>query len=150
MKNKPLDSYFKLNNSKTIPPIKAHDDDVGFDLSIIALEKYYEDSNVYLYTTGLIVEPPDGFYWEVVPRSSIWKKNIRMVNNVGIIDPSYRGEILVPLIHTDNKPFTDDDYPIKVVQLILRPLFNDVNFIHKSEFSKTDRNDSGFGSTDKG
>ena len=54
------------------------------DYQIICAAKIYNYATDYVYNTG--------FY--IYPRSSISKSNIRLVNNVGIIDAGYRGHLI--------------------------------------------------------
>ena len=93
--------------------------DSGYDLTII--KKIKTDGMVEFYDTGIKVTPPYGYYFDVVPRSSITKTGYILANNVGIIDRSYVGNILVPLIKVDSsKP--DLELPMRIVQLIPRKI----------------------------
>jgi len=74
-------------------PQRAHPNDAGLDLTAMAVEAVRP--GVYRVDTGVSVQPPDGYYCEVVPRSSVSKTDFVMANSVGIIDPGYRGHILV-------------------------------------------------------
>lgn len=70
-------------------PSKTHDNDVGYDLSILKKAKDINETTA-LYHTGLqatIAEKE--FYLEIVPRSSISKSGYIMSNSFGVIDPSY-------------------------------------------------------------
>ena len=134
---------------KTLPgavaPTKAHHEDSGFDLTLV--KKVKTVNKVEYYDTGISVEPPSGYYFEVYSRSSICKSGYMLANNVGIIDQNYRGSILAALIKIDpNAP--DLELPCKLLQMIPR------QFIHLDpvcvvELSDTDRGDGGFGSTGK-
>ena len=76
-------------------PQRAHADDVGFDLTAWRVER--PRPRLFAVDTGISVQPSAGFYCEVVPRSSIVKSDFMMANSIGIIDPGYRGHILVML-----------------------------------------------------
>lgn len=46
-----------------------------------------------IISLGVSIQPPKGYYSEVVPRSSTFKKyGVLMANSVGIIDESYSGD----------------------------------------------------------
>jgi deoxyuridine 5'-triphosphate nucleotidohydrolase len=126
-------------------PKKERISDSGYDLTLLYAKTSW--GRTVLYGTGLIVEPPLGWYLDVVPRSSIIKRGYILANSVGIIDRSYRGEILVPLIKIDPEA-PDLELPARVAQLIPRPI---VHFpLHESqELSATERGAGGFGSTGK-
>lgn len=80
-------------------PSKEHISDSGYDLTLLYEKKRF--GKTILFGTGVIVEPPFGWYFDVVPRSSIIKQGYILANSVGVIDRSYRGEIFVPLIKID-------------------------------------------------
>jgi len=126
-------------------PSRAHEDDVGLDLTVIDIIK--QDGQVTFYGTGIKIAPPIGFYYEIVPRSSISKTGYMLANSVGIIDPSYRGEIIVALRRVD---FSTPNLhlPCKIAQLVLRELYiSDINVV--DSLDDTIRGDGGFGSTNK-
>lgn len=119
--------------------------DSGYDLTLVGVHK--KMGVVTLFSTGWIVEPPEGWYFDVVPRSSIIKRGYILANNVGIIDRSYRGEILVPLIKVDPDA-PDLELPARVAQLIPRPIVH-FEVEEVAELSMTSRGAGGFGSTGK-
>jgi dUTP pyrophosphatase len=101
---------------------------------------------VTLYGTGIIVTPPTGYYFDMVPRSSIIKSGYMLANSVGIIDQGYTGEILVPLVKIDEEA-PDIELPAKMVQLIPRKWYG-FNPVRVDEVHETNRSSGGFGSTD--
>ena len=68
-------------------------DDAGMDL--VATSKVFDKSGNVSYGTGLAMEIPVGYVGLIFPRSSNSKKDLLLVNSVGIIDPGYRGEIFL-------------------------------------------------------
>ncbi len=126
-----------------IPPFKKYKDDVGYDLYLVELIE--KKGNFYFYDTKIRVEPPPGYYIEIVPRSSLSKTGFVMANSIGIIDPQYRGTIKVALRKIDeNAP--DLKLPFRGVQMILRKLnLFDIEVVDK--LSETERKEGGFGST---
>ena len=75
-----------------------------------------------MFDTGICIQPPDGFYTEIVPRSSISKTGYILANSIGIIDPTYRGSLKIVLTKVD--PTAQDlKLPFTKFQIILRQAF---------------------------
>jgi len=162
-----------LLDDKAEVPVRAHPTDTGYDLKFIGVHKIIDD--VIMFKTGITVQPPRGYYFEVVPRSSIIKLPLAMANSVGIIDESYTGEIFVPVrvIHSNQtENIGHNRYPNGIVSIFeLRPqnMSALANLIIQKkpklfqiilrkridcqceigELESTDRSDGGFGSTDQ-
>ena len=132
----------RINNSVE-PPTKNKFSDSGYDVSIIFLLR--EIDGVHYFDTGISVEPPNGFYFEVVGRSSIAKTGWMLANNIGIIDASYRGTIVVPLIKV-NPDASELVLPKKLVQIIPRQLILMQGMVVQT-LDNTSRGDGGFGSS---
>lgn len=134
---------FTLCQPGAKPPVRAHPQDSGFDLTL--LKKVKTVGKTDFYSTGVCVQPCEGIYFDLVARSSISKSGYILANGIGIIDRNYTGEILVPLIKID--PSAEKlKTPIKIVQLIPRN-FIEIKAVHVDFLDTTDRNSDGFGST---
>lgn len=83
---------FKLNPDAGVP-YYAHDGDMGMDVR--ATDVYYdEETESYIYSTGIREETVKGIGCLGFARSSIYTKNAMLSNGVGVIDSAiYRGEI---------------------------------------------------------
>jgi deoxyuridine 5'-triphosphate nucleotidohydrolase len=148
-----LPGYWRVDSAiwvKTRPdaiiPKKSRESDVGYDLTCTHIVK--KIGNLVIYGTGLKVRPPFGYYFDLVPRSSIIKTGYIQANSIGVIDPSYTGEIMVALARMDES-VPDLQLPIRIGQLIAREIIR-VKFEYVSsldDLGKTQRNDGGFGST---
>ena len=124
-------------------PQKQRVSDSGYDLTILSEKKRF--GTTVLYGTGLIVEPPQGWYFDIVPRSSIIKKGYLLANNVGVIDRAYRGELMIPLVKVDpNAP--DIELPSRIAQLIPRPIVH-MRLSEVASLTDTARGAGGFGSS---
>ena len=134
-----------LTRDDAVLPHKASPGDSGYDLTLIDVAKTI--GKVTLYNTGVKVQPPFGYYYDLVPRSSIIKSGYMLANSVGIIDQGYTGEILVPLIKIDPDA-PDLELPIRLVQLIPRQWIH-MQFNKTDDFEDTSRSDGGFGSSGK-
>jgi dUTP pyrophosphatase len=138
---------FKTHHDSAFIPTRASDDEVGFDLTIHSVSKKIDDYTS-LYDTHISVEPPKGYYFEVVPRSSLSKLGYILSNSIGIIDPSYRGSIKIALTKI-NPEVKNIELPNKRFQLIPRKFISNIFTTSiVDELSETDRGDGGFGSTD--
>lgn len=80
------------------PLVKAYDNPAGMDLTLVHLIKV--EKGIAYFGTGWAVQPEDGYYTEIVPRSSLPKSGWHLANSVGIIDSDYRGELIVALTPT--------------------------------------------------
>lgn len=126
-----------------VSPFKARPSDSGFDLTLIDVVKVI--GRVTLYGTGVKVRPDSGWYFDVVPRSSIIKSGYMLANSVGIIDRAYTGEIMVPLIKCDHN-MPDLELPARMVQLIPRQIIHPTISVVDS-IEDTARGEAGFGSS---
>lgn len=139
---------FKKCDPDAIIPTKAYPSDTGYDLTLIRVSKDMSISGseqaIVMFDTGIAVCPPDGYYTEVVPRSSISKTGYMLANSVGIIDASYRGSIKVVL--TGNQTLKSLELPYKGFQLILRKL-EEAEVVVVDDLDDTVRGEGGFGST---
>lgn len=134
---------FTKTLENAVSPQKAHITDTGYDLCIV--EKVKEENGMILYDTGIAVQPPMGYYFELVGRSSISKTGYIVANSIGIIDASYTGSLKVALIKI-NKDVPDIVLPARIVQLIPRQLFH-LDAIEVDDINDTTRAEGGFGSS---
>ncbi len=137
-------TFFKYSLEEgALPPFKKRISDSGFDLHLIKLLK--KEGNLYFFDTGVRVSPPRGYYFDLVPRSSIFKSGFILANSVGIIDMTYRGTIKVPLIKV-NPDAKEPQLPWRAVQLIPRRFFP-LEGLKVESLDTTLRGEGGFGST---
>jgi len=135
--------HFHKTLVDAVTPSKAHAEDSGFDLTLV--QKIKEENGVAFYDTGIAVQPPPGYYFEVFGRSSISKSGWMLANNVGIIDSSYRGSIRVALVKVVATA-PDITLPCKLVQMIPRQ-FVHLEPVEVDELTDTIRGEGGFGSS---
>jgi dUTP pyrophosphatase len=142
----------KIFVKKTRPdaklPQQTHRSDVGYD--VFAAFVIETDTQVKVHL-GIAVEPQPDYYVELVPRSSISKKSLMLANGVGIVDPDYRGELIMVF----NKLWQEGKYigqykvevGEKIGQIIVREQIK-ADFYEVKELVDTVRGEGGFGSTD--
>ena len=85
-----------------------------------------------------------------MPRSGLATRfGVSLVNTPGLIDPGYRGELLVPLINHDREETFEVEVGMRIAQLVLvkaaEARFVGVELL---EESADDRGEGGFGSSD--
>lgn len=131
----------------SVMPTKTRALDVGYDVALIRTVATH-GSDFVLFGTGLKVKPPDGFYIEIIARSSLFKSGWGLANSVGVIDPTYRGELLVALVKLTQEA-RDLQLPCVCVQLVLREQF--LTYVKEVDrLDPTPRGSGGFGSTGSG
>lgn len=88
-----------------------------------------------------------GFY--MYPRSSISKTNIRLANNVGIIDAGYRGHLMgmFDVIYVDEMNVNKFDRHLQICAPGLIPIIAEIVVSREELGEETARGDGGFGST---
>jgi len=136
---------FVRNHNDAVIPSRAYPTDIGLDLTAIKEHKVLSNG-VILYDTGIAVTPPNGYYIEIVPRSSMSKTGWMLANNIGIIDPTYTGNLLIALVRVvPDAPKLE--LPFCKCQMILRKA-EYAEMEQVNQLVETDRNSGGFGSTD--
>lgn len=135
---------FKKLSPLAVTPTKAHPSDVGFDLVATSVAEY-RNREIVSYGTSIAVEIPEGYMGLLFPRSSVYKEHVQLANSIGLIDPNYRGEIMLKFRWVEPKlhRYTIGD---RVAQLVIVP-FPNIELEESDELSSTDRGEGGFGST---
>lgn len=101
-----------------------------------------------LIPTGISVEIPVGFEWQIRPRSGLsLKTNLLVPNAPGTVDSDYRGEVKIILGNFGDGP-TTIMHGDRVAQAVLCR-FERAEFVVVDELSVSDRGIGGFGSTGK-
>ena len=125
----------------------AHDGDACFDLFAIEDVPWDYNSGILTATvrTGWAVEVPEGYAMKIYSRSGHgFNYGVTLVNCTGIIDATYRGEVIVKL--TSHHRTFDIVRGTKVAQACLVEVPK-VFFEVVEELSDTERGEKGFGSS---
>ena len=129
--------------------------DAGFDLyspdSLTFTSSNVNKLDYYIICKATMVEKTGetyntGFY--MYPRSSISKNNIRLANNVGIIDAGYRGHLIgmFDVIYSPQASVGKFDRHLQICAPSLIPIV--VSLVNtREELGTTTRGAGGFGST---
>ena len=135
----------KRLNENAILPEKQHDSDAGYDLHSIE-DIILKPNQIYKVKTGIAIQLPNNYGGLVLPRSGLSSKyGISLINTPGLIDPGYRGELLIPLINHSSNEYTINKNE-RVAQLILIQI-PEVKIEVTSDLDASDRDSKGFGST---
>jgi dUTP pyrophosphatase len=97
-----------------------------------------------LISTGIAVEIPAGFWGNIRDRSGLAAKH-GLHTIAGVIDPNYRGEILVAMLNLGT-----EDYNIKagdrIAQMLIQK-FEDIEIEESENLEETNRGANNFGSS---
>lgn len=129
-------------------PARAYTGDAGYDLTAAERVVLAPGERAVL-RTGIAMAVPVGYAGLVLPRSGLATQfGISLVNTPGLIDPGYRGELMVPLINHDREEAFEVVVGMRIAQLVLvkaaEVQFVGVEFL---EESADDRGEGGFGSS---
>lgn len=131
-----------------------NDDNAGYDLFVPA-DVTFEPGQKMLVTMSVKAvmrkslssseESASAHYW-MLPRSSLSKTGLMLCNSVGVIDKSYRGELMTYLWNTKDVPVT-----VKKGDRLVQIVAPDMGWISQvtvvESLDETARGDGGFGSS---
>ena len=151
---KELDLRIKKVSPTCTLPIKAHEDDACFDIyadlgadknAIVTINPH----ETVMIGTGFATQIPKGWWAPIFARSGLsWRKGLRPVQGVPVIDAGYRGEWKVALHNDLNVPQTIGNQE-RIAQFTLLE-YPKINLIPVEEFddeTETERGTGGFGSS---
>lgn len=147
-RNEMAEIKFKKLTDRAVTPTKAHPEDAGYDL--YACMNYdmvfIPPHQTLMVTTDIAVAIPEGYFGGIYPRSGLAsKKGLRPANCTGIIDSSYRGNVIVAL-HNDSDIEQYIQNRERIAQLIVQPYLQ-FDFTEVDELDDTERGEGGFGSS---
>jgi dUTP pyrophosphatase len=123
---------------------KPRSGDLGYDIHARNTDFIFETAT--RIHTGLYVEIPEGYVGIVKDRSSMALNDI--VVHAGVIDSSYRGEIILLMSTLDDKETSMIAAGQKIAQMLIVPaLTESTEMVSLEELTQTERGDRGFGST---
>jgi dUTP pyrophosphatase len=134
----------KLLSSDATTPSRSTPQSAGLDLHS-AVDMVIPPQQTAIIPTDVAIEPTTDTYAQVCSRSSMAIKGITTVG--GVIDRDYRGNIKVILRNNSNEIY-EVTKKQRIAQMVLQKIWMpQVEVVQ--ELSSTDRNNSGFGSTEK-
>lgn len=119
----------------------------GMDLCAVLTDPLsLEPGGIALIATGIAVALPEGYEFQIRPRSGLAvKKGLTVVNAPGTIDADYRGEIKVGLINLGQAPVKVRPGD-RIAQMVLSRVWQ-VMWEEVRELDGTHRGQGGFGHT---
>lgn len=137
----------KKLNPNAILPTRGSTYAAGYDLyaCIDGPIEIYPHGTIKI-GTGLATSFPESFWMGIFVRSGLaTKQGLRPANCVGVIDPDYRGQIIVAL-HNDTDEIQTIQPNDRIAQAILIPR-HEMDIQETAKLDDTDRGEGGFGST---
>lgn len=128
-----------------IIPSYAHVGDAGMDLYVSKTVTLLPGERAAI-STGISLALPKGTVGLIWDKSGLSIKN-GLKTLGGVVDASYRGEVLVGMINLGKEPYTFEKGH-KVAQMLVQKV-DRVTIKEVNELDKTLRGKSGFGSTGK-
>lgn len=143
-----MEIKFKKLDPRAVAPVRAHNTDAGFDLTATRITTELNECGqlILVYHTDLAFEIPEGYYGAIVPRSSICKKSVRILNSPCTIDAGYRGEVTVKMMSTTDVVPAVYKEGERFAQLLILPV-PEVQMIESDMLSETERGAGAYGST---
>ncbi len=149
-------------NPEEIIPERRSDGAVGYDLKAIRHLKMdksrepisdsfpvtIEPGGKALFGPGFAMSIPEGYEGQIRPRSGMSMNDIVLANQVGTIDPDYRGEVGVCLRNDSEKAFVVNQGDSIAQLLITEVQLPGMHLVESVEdLPETKRGTGGFGST---
>lgn len=137
----------KKLDERAILPTYGSEYSAGADLYACLDEAVtIQPGEAVLIHTGLAMEIPEGYAGLIYARSGLaTKKGLAPSNKVGVVDPDYRGEIMVSLFN-HSKEERVVEHGERIAQLVIAP-FLTASWNVVEELEETVRGAGGFGST---
>jgi dUTP pyrophosphatase len=127
-------------------PVRAHDDDAGYDLHALEAARLEPGERAKL-RTGIAIELAPGHAGLVLPRSGLAARHgIALVNAPGLIDAGYRGELQVLLLNTDREAAFEIAAGDRIAQLVIVAVAAP-QIVEVDALAATLRGKGGFGSS---
>jgi dUTPase len=131
-------------------------DNAGYDLKVVGFHTPLDDAGLVplgvkarmLKETayGDEVTIVEESHFTLEPRSSIYKSGFMMANGRGIIDKTYRGQLMAPLV-TVGRTRKDIAAGTRLFQILAPDLGHISKVIYVDSLPETTRGEGGFGST---
>lgn len=129
-------------------------ENAGYDLKVVTPQGYLANATIVpLGVKARMVRLLDDgseeeCHFSLEPRSSIFKYNYMMANGRGVIDRSYRGQLMVPLISVGEKGIRYSmDAGTRLFQIVAPDMGYIREVVYVDSLSTTVRGEGGFGST---
>lgn len=126
-----------------IMPTRGNPGDAGIDLYALN-DAYFHPGDTVKVNSGISMEIPQGYVGLIWDKSGVsYKQGLKVMG--GVIDSSYRGEVVVTF-HNTTSIQQKIERGSKMAQMIIQK-YEEVELEVVDELSETQRGDGGFGST---
>jgi dUTP pyrophosphatase len=126
-------------------PVRTRPGDAAFDLSCLEPFSLLPGERA-MVRTGVAIALAPGYAGLVLPRSGLaFRHGVTCANSPGLVDPNYRGELMVILINLGGEVFVADAGD-RIAQLLLVP-YTLPELTVVDSLSETERGADGFGSS---
>jgi dUTP pyrophosphatase len=127
-------------------PYHGRETDAGYDLSA-SVDVIIPPQSFHRIPTGIQISPPEGWYYLIVGRSSMWIRGL--MTNVGVVDTGYCGELFICVYNMSGSP-CHIKAGERVGQILPQEAAN-IKFREVEEFSEgySHRGENGWGSSNK-
>lgn len=154
-----MEVKFKRLHDNAVIPAKATELAGGWD--VVVTEIIQDEYDFVICKLGFSLQPPRNHKITLVPRSSLTKTRWILQNSPGLGDADYTGEYqfrfrAIPeatgALNGNNSFLFYPSFPFEVGDRIGQIYLEEVipiEFIEVDELAKTDRGESGYGSTNK-
>ncbi len=134
-------------NENAVQPRYSTDSAAGADICALpGTDTVIQPGETVMIHTGIAMETPDGYAALVYARSGMAsRRGLAPANKVGVIDPDYRGEVMVAL-HNHSSEAQIVKGGERIAQIVITP-FVRAEFTESDSLSDTARGKGGFGST---
>ena len=139
-------SVIRIKPDARLPERKTADS-IGYDISAcLDCEISIAPGETYKVGSGLAIALEPGHAAFIYARSGLGiNKGVIPANCVGVIDPDYRGEVIVGLKNTSTVPFTVKDGD-RIAQMVIAKC-ETPEIVLCDDLTETERGDGSFGST---
>lgn len=129
------------------PPYYASEHAAGADLyAHLDAPERLDPHERRLIPTGVFMEIPPGYEAQIRPRSGLaFQHGVTVLNAPGTIDADYRGEVMVLVINTGDRPYVINPGE-RIAQMVIQSAVR-ACFAVEPSISETPRGSGGFGST---
>jgi dUTP pyrophosphatase len=125
--------------------VRTRPGDAAFDLSCLEAFSLLPGERA-MVRTGVAIALPPGYAGLVLPRSGLaFRHGVTCANSPGLVDPNYRGELIVVLINLGGEAFVAEAGD-RIAQLLLVP-YTLPELTVVDSLSETERGADGFGSS---
>ena len=118
-----VSASIRLTDPSAKPPVKSNLDRCSYPITLITRDSPEDKTGSFnIFGTGLVVQPPVGYYIQIVANKELYRTGYALLNPIIIETGDKEQELKIPLYKTSNS--ADLDLPFNAVIMIICPIFN--------------------------